>query len=82
LPDRVTLLLKTTLGRETEIVTDCGDAAVPALATSSVADRAARTMIVLRIGKPLSSDRFGVRNLTQVVPSDSQNSRLAWVKTL
>src|SRR5436190_2200504 len=54
LPDRVTLLPKTTLGRETEIVTDCGDAAVPALATSSVTDRAARIMIVLRIKNPFS----------------------------
>jgi len=39
-------------------------------------------MIVLRIKKPLLSDRFGVRNLTEVDPSDSQNSRPALVKTL
>jgi hypothetical protein len=77
LPDRVTLLPKTTLGRETEIVRDCGDAAVPALAASSVADRAARTMIVLRIKNPFSRIDSGVRNPTEVDPSDAQNSRPA-----
>jgi hypothetical protein len=34
LPERATLLPKTTLGREAEIVTVCGDAAEPTLASS------------------------------------------------
>ncbi len=54
LPDRVTLLPKTTTGRETEIVTDAGFDAVAAAATSIAVARPARNTIVLLMGTPLS----------------------------
>jgi hypothetical protein len=48
----VTLLPKTTLGREAEIVTVCGDAAVPTLASSAASPAVTRPTSVLLIGDP------------------------------